>query len=38
MELSPINTYQVVALVEQYFLPLESNALSAHEIQIFPLL
>ena len=30
-------THQAIALLEQYFFPSESNALSTHEIQIFPL-
>ena len=37
MEQSPNNTYQTIALLEQYFSPSESNALSTHEVQIFPL-
>ena len=37
MEQSPNNTYQAIALLEQYFFPSKSNALSKHEIQIFPL-
>ena len=36
-EQSPNNTYQAIILFEQYFSPSESNALSTHEIQIFPL-
>ena len=35
MEQSLNNTNQAIALLEQYFLPSESNALSTHEIQIF---
>ena len=31
------NTYEAIALLEQNFFPLESNALSTHGIQIFPL-
>ena len=31
------DTYQAIALLEQYFSPSESNALSTHKIQIFPL-
>ena len=31
------NTYQAIVLLEQYFFPLESNALSTLKIQIFPL-
>ena len=37
MEQSPNNTYQAIVLLEQYFFPSESNALSTYEIQIFPL-
>ena len=37
MEQSPNNTYQAIALLEQYFFPLESNALSTCEVQSFPL-
>ena len=35
MEQSPNNSYQAIALLEQYFSPSETNALSIHEIQIF---
>ena len=31
------NTCQAIALLERYFVPLKRNALSTHEIQIFPL-
>ena len=34
MEENPNNTYQVIALLKQYFFPSERNALSTHEIQI----
>ena len=37
MEQSTDNTCQAIALLERYFSPLKSNALSTHEIQIFPL-
>ena len=37
MEQSPNNNHQIIALLEQYFFPSESNALSTHKIQIFPL-
>ena len=37
MEQSPNNTYQAIALLELYFSPSESNVLSTHKIQIFPL-
>ena len=37
MEQSPNNTCQTIALLERYFFPLKRNALSTHEIQIFPL-
>ena len=37
MKQSLNNTYQAITLLEQYFFPSESNALSTHEIQIFPL-
>ena len=36
-EQSPNNTYQAIALLEQYFSPSESNTLSTHKIQIFSL-
>ena len=32
---NPNNTYQAIALLEQYFFPSGSNVLSTHEIQIF---
>ena len=35
MEQSLNNTYQAIALLEQYFFLSESNALSTHKIQIF---
>ena len=35
MEQSPNNTYQAIALLEQYFFPSENNDLSTHKIQIF---
>ena len=35
MEQIPNNTYQAIALLEQYFFPSESNALSMHKIPIF---
>ena len=37
MEQSLNNIYQGIALLEKYFFPSESNALSTQEIQIFPL-
>ena len=37
MEQSPNNTYLAIALLEQYLFPWECNALSKHELQIFPL-
>ena len=36
MEQNPNNTYQAIALCQQYFFPSESNALSTLKIQIFP--
>ena len=37
MEQSSNNSYQAIALLEQYFFPLGSNALSTQKIKIFPL-
>ena len=37
MEKSPNNTHQAITLLERYFFPSESIALSTHKIQIFPL-
>ena len=37
MEQSPNNTYQAIALLEQYSFLSESNALLTYKIQIFPL-
>ena len=36
MEQTSDNTCQAVTLLERYFFPLKSNALSTNEIQVFP--